>query len=759
MKTIKPPHKIVFMSTFPPTQCGIATFTDDTVRALLGLNGKSITCEIAEITFKGLPSATSTYHLPSADIIAYERVASEINEDDAVKLVHIQHEFGLFGGSYGSNLFHFLNVNQKPIAYTFHSVIANPNDELKTVVQLLCSYSEAIIVMTEQSKEILIADYSINEKHIFVVPHGTHLVDYEPTQIAKQKLGLSTRLVLSTFGLISEGKSIETGIKAMSTIVKSFPNALYLILGKTHPNTLSDGIDTYRHHLEALVEHESLEENVRFVDEYLDTPTLLDYLKATDVYLFTSKDPNQAVSGTFSYAMSCSCPIVASSIPHTREFLSSDMGVLVPIQDAAQFANAAKRLLADDRLRQQMGLNAYAKTTQSSWENTALKHLNVYQQLVPELSNCKITYPKIKLDHLKRLTTEIGVVQFCKISKPDLSSGYTLDDNARALLLVCNYFELTNDDTMVGYITKYLNFIAFCQLEHGHFINYIKEDCTIEERNYSENLEDANGRALWALGSLLALKTSAIPLSVIEKATQLFDSSLKPLLDYRSPRALAFALKGLCKLHSVTTLTDYTPTIVLLAERLAEYYRKNASATWRWFEHQLTYANAVLPEALLLSYTVTKREDFKEIALESMSFLCSKMFLNDTFKIISNKGWLQKDALPYAFGEQPIEACYMMFALDSFYSQFGDATYKVQLKLAFDWFLGKNHLHHTIYNAVTGGCYDGLERDNVNLNQGAESTICYLLSRLLIEKYSSTKPNEKTNSAHMLSKLKEKALQ
>lgn len=368
MTTTNPQSKIVFLSTFPPTQCGIATFTEDTVNAIKKIYGKSIACEICEITLNGNPDPKSAYHLPSKKRENYTTVAQEINKDETVKLVHIQHEFGLFGGEYGNYLLDFLQTIRKPIAYTFHSVIPNPNPNLKAIVRLLCSYSEAIFVMTNQSKKILIDHYGISKSGIALVPHGAHLVDYENTAKAKEKFQLQDRLVLSTFGLLGEGKSIETGLKALPKIVAKFPNVLYLILGKTHPNTIIDNVDHYRNFLESIVKELHLENNVRFVNDYLEVNQLLDYLKATDVYLFTSKDPNQAVSGTFSYAMSCSCPIVATKIPHTLESLTSDIGILAEIQNSVQFANATLKLLSDSNLRTRMALNAYAKTTKTSWE-------------------------------------------------------------------------------------------------------------------------------------------------------------------------------------------------------------------------------------------------------------------------------------------------------------------------------------------------------------------------------------------------------
>ncbi|MBK0369897.1 glycosyltransferase [Flavobacterium agrisoli] len=742
MKTITPKSKIVYLSTFPPTQCGIATFTEDTLRAITQIYDKSIRCEICEITFNGEASDLADYHIPSKDQAAYSRVAEAINQDPEVELVHIQHEFGLFGGEYGAYLLDFITTLQKPIAFTFHTVLPNPNPQLKAITQLLCSYSEALVVMTEKSKAILIQDYAIKAEKITVIPHGTHLVDYETTAKAKAKLQLEDRLTLATFGLLGEGKSIETGLQALAQVVPQFPNVLYLILGKTHPNTITDGVDHYRLKLEKLVRDLKLESNVRFVNEYLETNQLLDYLKATDIYLFTSKDPNQAVSGTFSYAMSCSCPIVASRIPHTLECLTSDIGILADIQNADQFAEATLRLLSDANLRRNMAINAYAATTKTSWENTALKHLSVYQKIAKGLASTKITYPTININHLKRMTTDLGMIQFCQISEPDLESGYTIDDNARALMAMVKHYQLHDDEADLHYLKTYLNFIIRCQLPEGNFTNYIDQHNQIEARNEHENLEDANGRAVWALGTLMRLNTvKTLPSSMVYRATACLNKALSYVAQLQSPRAMGFAIKGLYALYQVTPTPKLLALIQDRADKIAALYEHTAVANWKWYENKLTYANSVLPEALLLAHLVTDESRYKKIALESLHFLIDKMYTDNQLKIISNQGWHEKNAIPYEYGEQPIEAYYMMNTLDLFYKTFHDPLYKRYLKLAFDWYLGKNHLKQILYNPITGGCYDGLEKENINLNQGAESTVCYLSARLLIETYTSKGKN------------------
>ena len=735
MKTISNKSKIVFLSTFPPTQCGIATYTQDTIKGITDVFGKSITCQICELVDKPKENPTQAYTLNTKDKEEYTKVAHAINKDKSVKLVHIQHEFGLFGGNYGDYLLDFLNEIKKPLTYTFHSVIQNPNNELKTFVKLLLSYSNSVFVMTNQSKEILMRDYDIQEDVITCVPHGTHIVIYEAPQQAKEKFDIQDRKVLSTFGLLGEGKNIETGLRALPKIIENTPNALYLIIGKTHPNLIIDGVDAYRDKLEGIVNDLHLKDHVCFINEYLDTNELLEYLKATDIYLFTSKDPNQAVSGTFSYAMSCACPIVASKIPHTVEVLTPDSGILVDIGEVDQFADAAIKLLSDDQLREEMGINAFRKTRASSWENAAITHMNTYKELFESQSDVKFNYPSIQMGHIKRMTTDLGIIQFSKISIPDLESGYTLDDNARALIAVCMHYKLTQDKEDLAYILIYLDFIARCQQPKGDFINYVdQENREHVEQNAEVNLEDSNARAIWALGTVVS-NTDILPDAIVKKASQCLLNALKWTESIQSPRSIGFATKGLYLYHTAVPNLYVAAIINKLNAKLLSNYEIHASGDWKWFENYMTYGNGILPESMLFAYLTTNKPIYKKVALDSLDFLMSKMFTDKNFKVISNNGWLHRhsEAEVNQYGEQPIDVAYTIHTLNSFYSAFGTQEYKQKMKMAFNWFLGKNHLGQIMYNPISGGGYDGLEKENVNLNQGAESTVCFLTARLLME--------------------------
>lgn len=728
-KTAK--SKILFLSTFPPTECGIATFTKDLVTALLNGFSEGLEPVFCNLT-NSLKSNNEHFKLNPKQKESYRLVALEINQDPNIKLVHIQHEFGLFGGKFGSYILDFLEVLKKPLVITFHSVIPNPDLELKSYVQVLTSYANSIFVMTKKSRDILKDDYMIQENIIRYIPHGTHIVNYvEPKEI-KNKLNLESRTLLSTFGLLGPGKSIETALKALPEIINHTPNVLYLIIGTTHPNNIKNGIDVYRDYLKNLITLYNLNDYVLFIDRYLEINELLEYLKATDIYLFTSKDPNQAVSGTFTYAMSCACPIVATSIPHTREVLTADTGILIDIGEPKQMAEAVKQILSNDNLRRSMAISAFQKTRESSWENVAIKHLNIYNSLLDELGDVQFKYPSINLDHIKRLTTSLGIIQFSNISKPDISSGYTLDDNARALIAISMHFDLFGKKEDLTYLSVYLNFIERCQQLSGNFINYVDEDNHEHIQNAYVNLEDSNARAIWALGYVISMHKK-LPKTIVDKANYCLLKCSHWIPNLLSPRAIGFAIKGLYFYYKGTEDTRVISVVEKLAKNLMTNYDIIAKRDWKWFENYMTYANSILPESMLYAYLLTANIDYKKVAIESFDFLISKMFLNGHFKVISNKGWYQKEKEPSQFGEQPIDVAYTIQSLNAFYKAFKRDDYLMKMGIAFSWFLGKNQLNQIMYNPITGGCYDGLEKTHVNLNQGAESTICYHLARFVME--------------------------
>ncbi|MFO8146386.1 MAG: glycosyltransferase, partial [Gillisia sp.] len=658
--------RILFMSSFPPTECGIATFTTDIINAVSQKFSQAFTCIKCDLK-KGLKTgSTAEYVLNPTVREEYTKIAQELNLDKTIKLIHIQHEFGLFGGSYGDYLFDFLNVINKPVVFTFHTVLSNPNEELKAVVKSLASHAIAITVMTHRSAEILQEEYDVDPEMIEYIPHGTHLVKWAKGEKLKEKYGFSGKILLSTFGLLSSGKSIETALYALPEMVEKFPNVFYLIIGKTHPNNIQNTRDHYREYLEELVNVLGISDYVMFIDRYVELQELLELLQATDIYLFTSKDPNQAVSGTFAYAMSCACPIIATSIPHTREILTKDLGYIINIGDSKQLANAGLKLLSNKKLRERMSFNAFQNTSAASWENIATRHVKLYHKLLKIKDQITYDYPPIKLRHFNKLTTKRGMIQFSKICIPDISSGYTLDDNARALIALCMHFESFNDNRVLNNMKIYLDFIERCQTPQGTFVNYIDEYNQVHIKNDYVNLEDSNARAVWALGTVISLK-NLLPEELTNKALSCMVKCDPWIAGVLSPRAIGFTIKGLYNYLQVKQEDHFSRHIENLAANLITRYDINREKDWQWYEENLTYANSILPESLLYAYLVTGNEAYKKTALESFDFLLSKMFVNEDFRVISNRGWYKKGTEPNRYGEQPIDVFCIINSLDIFY--------------------------------------------------------------------------------------------
>jgi hypothetical protein len=368
----------------------------------------------------------------------------------------------------------------------------------------------------------------------------------------------------------------------------------------------------------------------------------------------------------------------------------------------------------------------------TAWQNSAIAHGLLFRKQAATSFPLNYKAPKINLDHVRNMTTNFGMIQFSRIAQPDLSTGYTLDDNARALIALCQKYALDCNDEDLELIYTYFKVVKFCMQKDGTFLNYINQDLEFTTQNDNENLEDSNGRAIWALGYVSSLK-NVLPISLTSEAEFLINYAYDNLHEIHSTRAMAFIIKGL----HLSKDEAHLKLVEILSKRLVQMYKHEKSDDWYWYESYLTYGNSILPEAMLCAYLATNNLEYKKIALESFNFLLSKLFVDGQFKVISNKGWHLKDENhpEQVGGEQPIDTAYTIMALERFYQAFGIADYKRKAHIAFTWFLGENHLQQTVYNPSTGGCYDGLEEFNVNLNQGAESTLSYLFARLSHERF------------------------
>lgn len=731
--------KMLLVSSYPSRECGLATFSNDIVEAVANVFGDTLPIEVCALENEGQNfeySEEVKYTLSTSKIDDYRLVAEKINERNDIGLVCIQHEFGLFGGEYGDYILSFILALNKPIITVFHTVLPNPDDKRKKVVHAIADLSDRIIVLTKNSQNVLINDYEVVSAKTVVIPHGNHTVLWEQKEKLKTEFNFSNRIVMSTFGLISENKGIETVLYALPEIVSCYPEVVYLVIGKTHPEILRREGEKYRDSLIEIVKKQNLENNVIFVNEYLDLRELLDYLTLSEIYLFSSKDPNQAVSGTFAYAMSCGCAVISTPIPHAKEALHHENGILLNGFDQSdEFQDAIFRLIKDNETRIAMGKNAFATSSATSWKNIAIQYRLLFDQLTNREDDLKFNFPPIKLDHIKKLTTDYGILQFSKFSQPDPESGYTLDDNARALINMVLYNKVYPNENCLELASTYLNFIEGIQGEDGWFNNYKDFEGQLTPQNGEVNLEDANGRALWSLGIVISHRET-LPLEMISQAVQCWDKAIENIDNIKSPRAIAYAIKGLYHYYLAYKNEDIKLTIKKFADELLRHYDINSGENWCWYEDYMTYANNVLPEAMMYSYLITGDLKYKKIALITFDFLLSHYFMKGQLKVISNRGWFKKENERIFYGEQPIEVATTIIALDLFYEITQNKKYKDQLQLAFVWFLGNNHLKQIMYNPENGASYDGLEDTHVNINQGAESTLCFFKARLIMEKYS-----------------------
>jgi glycosyltransferase involved in cell wall biosynthesis len=445
--------EILFMTSYPPKECGLATYSQDLLRAMNNKFNQSFLLSVCALEFGDIdytyPDEVK-YVLNTLVSQEYVQLADKINKNESIQLVIVQHEFGFFKGLGEADLLKFLYKLLKPIVLVFHTVLPNPDPSFRANVVRLAAVSQSIVVMTKSSAQILQTDYAVPEQKIQVIAHGIHLVSHVNKDFLKEKYGLANKRILSTFGLLSSGKSIETTLNALPSIINDHSDVVFLIIGKTHPGVIQSEGEKYRAMLEFRVDELKLNSYVQFINRYLPLETLLEYLQLTDIYLFTSKDPNQAVSGTFSYAMSCGCPIISTPIPQAKEVLHEDTGILIDFQNSKQLSDGVNRLMSDDTLRLSFRSTTLQEIASSAWENSAIMHALLFKEIIEKPSkptalhgasslyelkayptkkiSLQYRLPDICLDHVKKLTTDFGMIQFSKINEPDIDSGYTLDD-------------------------------------------------------------------------------------------------------------------------------------------------------------------------------------------------------------------------------------------------------------------------------------------------------------------------------------------
>jgi len=723
-------NNILYISTFPPRECGIATFTQDLTTAFNKKFNPLVKAQVCALN--ELPTSIYNYNCNVVNQIAatelenYVSLAKKINDSKNIKLVNIQHEFGIFGGKWGDYLIPFLQALEKPAVITLHSVIPRAEESMKKVVKKITTECKAVVVMNKISQKILAEYYDVPQYKIFYIPHGIPQVTYEKSKLYKQQLGLENKIVISTFGLINKNKGIEYAIRALPKVIKRFPNVVYLIIGETHPNVRKQEGERYRNFLQKKVKKLGLKDNVKFYNKYISLEEIIRFLKATDLYISTPVDRNQSVSGTLSYALGCGRPVISTPTQYAKHVITKNSGIIVDFRNPSQISKAIIKVLSNEKALKSMATSAYKETRKMIWPNVADSYFKLYQKLI-KIEEEKNKLPEIKFDHIIRMTDNFGIIQHARYSRPEKRFGYSLDDIARALIACSMQYKNNPSAQLEKLMQTYLDFIIFCQRKNGTFANIVsykkEKDKTTEQ--------DAQGRTLWSLGYITA--QNYLPQKIKKQSLECFKKALPSIENIKAPRSIAFAINGLYFYLKSYSSDKLKQKMKCLADRLVELYENNASYNWYWFENCLTYSNSKLPEALFLAFDLFKNKKYLNIAQSSLEFLDSITFGSDYYSPIGQKGWYFRHKERSYFDQQPEDTATIVQTKIVAFKITKEKKHLEDALKAFQWFLGKNHLGLMVYDEVTGGCHDGLGEHELNLNQGAESSICYLMARLSFE--------------------------
>ena len=733
-------RKIAFVGDHLPRKCGIATFTSDLLQAVAAAHPQSqcLCVSVNDIKDRYDYPEVVRFEIEEQDVSSYLRAADFLNISN-VDIVCLQHEFGIFGGPAGGHILALLRELRMPVVTTLHTVLREPRPDQQRVMQELISLSTRVVVMAERGRQMLQDIYDAPSAKIDLIAHGIPDVGFVDPTYFKDQFGVEGKVVLLTFGLLSPNKGIEYVLNALPQIVENFPDVVYIVLGATHPNELREHGEAYRVGLEILAKKNKIEKNVIFYNDFVDLENLKEFIGAADLYITPYLNEAQITSGTLAYTFGSGKAVVSTPYWHAAELLAEDRGVLVPFADAPAIAREVIGLLGDDTRRHAIRKNAYRMGREMIWSNVAQLYMRSFElsrlegaaacrksPVTKTLDQRPRELPALKLDHLLRMTDSTGVFQHATFSIPNFSEGYCTDDNARAFILAVLLGELGEDpDRVRGVATTSAAFLQHAFDPNARrFHNHLSFD-----RHWldDQGSEDCHGRALWALG----IGVGRSPFRSFQMmAGQLFASALPVLTEFTSPRAWAFGLIGIHEyLRRLSGDTIVNQSRETLTCRLMDLLQRNAKHDWCWFEEELSYDNAKLAHALIVSGRATGQPQVFERGLHALRWL-SELQISEKghFRPIGSNGFYRRGGPRANFDQQPIEAHAMVSACLEAYRATADVWWYEQAQRAFDWFIGWNDLGLELYSAESGACGDGLHVDRVNGNQGAESTLAFLLS-------------------------------
>jgi len=733
-------NRVAFIGNYLPRQCGIATFTTSLCEAV-ATEYSGTTCialPVNDLEAGYAYPARVRFELTEKDIDSYHRAADFLNINN-VDLVCVQHEYGIFGGRAGSHILALLRELRMPIVTTLHTILNDPDPDQRRVLEEVAALSDRLVVMSGRGAEFLQEVYRVPAKKIDFIPHGIPDVPFVDPSFNKDLFGVEGKIVLLSFGLLSANKGIENVIAALPAILAKHPNVVYIILGATHPHVKRLEGEAYRLSLQWMAQEKGVEGQVIFYNRFVSLEELVEFISAADIYITPYLNPAQITSGTLAYTLGAGKAVISTPYPYAEEMLAEERGALVPFSDPVALAAQVIDLLDNESKRHAMRKRAYQFGRAMIWPQVARRYMESFERARAErrhfihpgftakaLDKRQGDLPPLKLDHLRHMTDETGMLQHALFTVPNYREGYTTDDNARALTVSALLEELGNSAAL-ELASRYLAFVWYAfNAETGRFRNLMDY-----QRHWLEDSgsEDSHGRALWSLGTMLGRSNTPALRSM---AGWLFEQALPAILNTTSPRTWAFALIGIQE-YLQRFAGDRIATQVRkeLAGRLLALYQSHRSDQWRWYEDGLAYCNAALPHALLMCGQWIPNTTMTEAGLESLSWLADLERAHaGHFVPIGSNGFYQRGGDRARFDQQPVEAQAMVSACLEAYRITGDERWRKEARRAFEWFLGRNDLNLPIYDPTTGGCRDGLHPDRPNENQGAESTLAFLQSLL-----------------------------
>jgi glycosyltransferase involved in cell wall biosynthesis len=739
------PTRIAFIGNYLPRECGIATFTTDLCTAIATEfgDGRLFAIPVNDPDCKYNYPEQVRLELAQEEIASYEQAADFLNFNGN-DLVCLQHEYGIYGGMAGSHILTLLRKLKMPLVTTLHTVLREPDTNQRAVLKEIAQLSDRLIVMSQLAAQLLREVYAVPGGKIDIIPHGVPDLPFMDPNYFKDKFGTEGKSVLLTFGLLSPNKGIENVIRALPAILARLPNVVYIVSGVTHPHVRRSEGERYREGLLALADRLGVSDHLIFNNRFVGLEELVEYVGTADIYITPYQQEAQIVSGTLAIALGAGKAIVSTPYWHAKELLAEKRGVIVPFEDPKAIAEAVLALLENDAERHAMRKRAYLYSRGTTWPKTAQAYMASFQRarfersLQPRAAQQDDLViepvdllPALNTEHLLTMTDDTGILQHAIFSIPNMREGYTTDDNARALIVSILLDESPERAGGRKYSDLSHRYLAFLWLAFntntGRFRNFLGYD-----RKWLETVgsEDSHGRALWSLGKVLGHSRNA----GLRGATgRLFEAAVPATLTFTSPRAWAFCILGM------QAYLDWFPgdraiqsARNTLANRLLDIYERTHTETWRWFEKSLSYSNARLSQALILAGWRSDNHRMIEVGMDSLKWLVAEQHCGDEEIVvpIGSNGFYAEGQEKARFDQQPVEACATVSACLEVYKLTEECQWRDAAWRAFRWFLGKNDLQVALYDASTGGCRDGLHPDRVNQNQGAESTLSFLMALL-----------------------------